>query len=144
MTARQQIKRHEGLRLKPYADTVGKLTIGYGHNLSDNGISQKVADKVFWEDYLVAETDARSMFPKSVWDGWDRLNYPRKAVLVNMAFNLGRVRLKRFRRLIQAIKNRDYAWAGHEMIQSKWARQVPNRAAELAKQMVTGRWTKRA
>ena len=141
MTARQQIKRHEGLRLEPYADTAGKLTIGFGHNLSANGISWRVAEQVFREDYLVAEADARLTFDKSLWD---ELNRPRRGVLVNMAFNLGWVRLKHFKRMIRAIELADYALAAKEMLDSKWARQVGNRAAELAEQMRTGRWAKAA
>ncbi len=150
MTARQQIKRHEGLRLKPYADTVGKLTIGYGHNLSGNGISQKVAEKVFREDYLVAEADARLTCGNSLWG---ELNRPRRAVLVNMAFNLGLPRLKRFKRMIRALefsvgcraagRSAYYALAAKEMLDSKWSREdVPTRSFELAEQMRTGRWAK--
>ena len=41
---RSQLERHEGLRLKPYRDTVGKLTVGYGRNLEDVGISRDEAD----------------------------------------------------------------------------------------------------
>lgn len=139
MTARQQLKRHEGLRLLPYADTVGKVTIGYGHNLSDNGISQQVAEQVFREDYLAAEEDARTAFSKAYFHG--RINRPRHAVLVNMAFNLGLPRLKRFKRMIRALKLGKYAAAAREMLDSRWARQVGHRAVELAEQMRTGRWT---
>ena len=44
------LKRHEGLRLKPYQDTIGKLTIGYGRNLDDRGISKEEAEYLLRND----------------------------------------------------------------------------------------------
>ena len=137
MTASQQIMRHEGLRLMPYSDTEGHLTVGYGH-LVANGISEAVADKLLREDILLAEADARSLLGKS----YRLLNRPRQAVLVNMAFNLGLPRLKRFRRMIQEIELGAYASAAREMLDSKWAQQVGGRAVELAEQMRTGQWAR--
>jgi lysozyme len=144
MTTRQQIKRHEGLRLKPYADTVGKITIGYGHNLTDNGIPEDVAEDLLTTGLEIAAVDAEAL----LWGGdskpeiYEVLGDARAAVLINMAFNLGRTRLATFRKLIIAVQTQDWEAAAREMLDSKWARQVPNRAAELAEQMRTGRWSK--
>lgn len=119
----------------PYSDTEGHLTVGYGH-LIENGISEAVADKLLREDILLAEADAQSLLGKS----YRLLNRPRQAVLVNMAFNLGLPRLKQFKHMIQEIELGEYASAAREMLDSKWAKQVGDRAIELAKQMRTGRW----
>ena len=138
MTALQQIMRHEGFRSKPYVDTVGKLTIGYGRNLGDTGISKKEANYLLRKDYQTAKADARSVFGNA----FDVLNRPRQAVIVNMAFNLGLSRLKRFKRMLRAIRRGNYVVAAVEMLDSRWAKQVGDRATELAKQMRTGRWGK--
>ena len=106
-----------------------------------------VAEKVFREDYLVAEADAAYLVGgiNDVFsDVYDLLNPARRAVLVNMAFNLGRARLRSFRHMLRAVRRREYSRAAHEMLDSKWARQVGNRATELAEQMRTGRWAKAA
>ena len=79
-----QLVKHEGLRLVPYTDTVGKLTIGVGHNLDDKGLSPEAIAFILEKDIDDAEYDARSLFPN-----FDDLSDARKAVLIQMAFNLG-------------------------------------------------------
>jgi lysozyme len=127
------IKGHEGLRLKPYLDTVGKTTIGYGRNLDDRGISQKTANQMFEEDLAVAESDARAVFPTL-----DNLSDRRKIVLVDMAFNLGRVRLARFKKMLRWLRAGDFNRAADEMLLSVWANQVGRRAERLAEYMRQG------
>src|SRR5512146_2123994 len=79
-----QLKRDEGLRLTPYRDSVGKLTIGYGHNLDAKGITVAVAEYILHEDMLDAAEELERALP------WVKsLDEPRHAVLINMAFNMG-------------------------------------------------------
>lgn len=121
---------HEGMRLKPYRDTVGKLTIGVGRNLEDTGITQEEANYLLENDIRQAKRTAEWAFP------WFRdLSLTRQAVVISMIFNLGIKGFRSFRRLIDALEHGDYARAALEMRSSKWARQVGDRAVELARMM---------
>lgn len=129
---RSQLERHEGLRLKPYRDTVSKLTIGYGRNIEDVGISRDEADFMLDNDI-----DQVERYLKTV-DEYNELDEVRQTVLANMAFNLGFRGLMGFRKMWQAIARKDYTEAAKQMLDSRWARQVGNRAQELAEIMRTG------
>ena len=147
----EQLKRHEGLHLAAYLDGEGVLTIGYGHNckawpvdgvrMPGDRISQEQAKWLFQSDLDLAEAQAAYAMP---W--MESLNWPRRAVLINMTFNLGigsassGSGILGFRRLQAALQSGDYAAAAREMLDSKWARQVGRRARELAAQMESGEW----
>ena len=129
------IQRHEGLRLKPYKDTVGKLTIGYGRNLEDRGISQLEAEQLFKHDLAEHKRELLERWP------WvSSLGPVREAVFVDMAFNLGIGGLAKFRRFIAAAERRDFRAAASEMMDSRWATQVKGRARRLARMMRSGQW----
>ena len=127
------LQHHEGLRLKPYTDTTGHLTIGYGRNLTDVGISLDEARMLLRADLAYAEHQVLEAFP---WAEY--LDPVRQAVLVDMCFNLGIGRLEGFRNTLSAIKAGDYAAAAEGMLASKWATQVGQRAHRLAKMMREG------
>ena len=131
---RRDVMAAEGLRLKPYLDTVGKLTIGYGRNLDDVGISKLEAEVLLDHDIASAEIECRKTF---VW--FPDLNDARQRVLVDMAFNMGLTKLLTFRRMLAAVAERDYAGAAEQMLASKWAAQVKGRAVRLAQVMRDGR-----
>ena len=126
----------EGLRLKPYRDTVGKLTIGVGRNLDDVGISEDEAFYLLENDIQKAIQDATDIFGTSVWLSLDEI---RQAVIIDMLFNLGKPRFLTFRKFIQAVKEKDFERAAKEMLDSRWARQVKKRAKRLAYMMRTGK-----
>ena len=131
-----QLHTDEGLRLKPYRDTVGKLTIGYGRNLDDRGITQHEAEALLVNDLRYAEAEIERAFS---W--FTGLGSVRQAVLLNMAFNLGVPRLLGFNRMIDALQRHAWDEAAVEMLDSKWSRQVGERSTRLAQQMRSGRWT---
>lgn len=131
----EQIKRHEGLSLKPYRCTSGKLTIGYGRNLEDNGISLSEANGMLIEDVCSVSIDLRSRIS---W--FERLNEARQGVLINMAFNLGVAGLLKFKKMLSCAEAGDFDSAADEMLDSRWAKQVGKRADELARQMRTGKY----
>lgn len=133
---RDQLVRHEGLRLKPYVDTVGKLTIGVGRNLDDVGIFTEEAMYMLTGDITRATRGLVTRYPH--W--FPALDPVRQAVVVNMGFNLGLSRLARFVRTLGSIERGEYARAADEMLESTWARQVGARARELSDQMKTGTW----
>jgi len=131
---RSQIERHEGIRLKPYLDTATppRLTIGYGRNLDDRGISLDEADYMLANDIDKVERELDTI------DEYAALNCIRQTVIANMAYNLGFSGLMQFRHMWKHLARHDYPGAAKEMLDSKWARQVGNRAIELAKIMRTG------
>lgn len=120
------IKHHEGVVLEPYVDTVGKLTIGVGRNLSDNGISHDEAEYMLENDIKRAVQDVENQ-------SWfkDQPEGIQKA-LVNMSFNLGLPRLLSFKKMIAALDKKDYATAAREALDSRWAQQVGQRAKDIA------------
>lgn len=132
---RAMIVDHEGLRLKPYRCTAGKLTIGVGRNLEDNGISPEEAQHLLDNDLARVERELTAAFP------WFATLVPaRRAVFMDMGFNLGLARLKGFRRMLQAVGRGDWERAAAEMGDSLWARQVGRRAERLAGMMRSGAW----
>lgn len=132
--AKELIKRHEGLELLPYTDTVGKLTIGYGRNLTDRGITQAEAEHLLAGDIQIALDDAMALSGPV----WHHFSPNRKAVLVDMSFNLGKARLKKFKRTWAALHRCDYDSAAREMLNSLWAHQVGQRALNLSEIMRNG------
>jgi lysozyme len=128
--------RHEGLRLKPYTDTVGKLTIGVGRNLDDVGISEAEAMLLLSNDISIARTDAE----KFVW--FHKLDSVRQDVIIDMIFNLGLPRFLGFKNMLHAVEMSNWEEAVVQMLDSKWAKQVGKRAEELAFMMITGSYRK--
>lgn len=127
--------RHEGMRSLPYKDTVGVLTIGIGRNLDDVGISRDEAVYMLMNDIAHYQGELRRGFP---W--FSKLLYPRQDALTDMAFNLGMTRFRKFEHMLAAVEAGDYAKAAEEMIASKWATQVGDRALELAAIIRTGNY----
>ena len=130
-----QLVKHEGLRLKPYRCTAGKLTIGIGRNLDDCGISQT-------EAYLLMENDIQNC-EKQLLDEipeiYNPLDEVRKSVLLNMCFNLGIGGLLGFNNTLAFIAAGDWERAANGMLASKWAKQVGRRAIELSELMRKGK-----
>lgn len=131
MTLTELLIRDEGLRLKPYKDTVGKTTIGIGRNLDDVGISQDEAEYLLASDIAKAEAEAL----KYPW--FIDLSAARQKVVLSMIFNLGPKGFAGFKNTITDIAAGDYGSAASRMLQSKWATQVGNRAVRLAQAMRT-------
>ena len=129
----EQLKKHEGMRLKPYADTVGKLTLGIGRNLEDKGITEQEALFMLSNDVNYFYREINKKLP---W--FKYLDGARQNLLVNMAFNLGVAGLLSFKKMLNHCGDGHYDDAATEMLNSKWANQVGYRAEELAEQMRTG------
>ena len=130
------IKKHEGFRSSPYRCSAGKITIGWGRNLDDVGITEQEAEMLLQNDIKRAEDDLQTIFQADFL--FSALTYDRYSVLVNMMFNLGLTRFKGFKKFIAAINEKDWQRAAHEMLDSRWAKQVKTRAYELARMMEKG------
>ena len=131
MDVQEYVKKNEGLRLKPYLCTAGKWTIGYGHNL-ENGISEYVAEAILDEDIRTAIEDVLAIFSNDKDEFQSILSYNRYIALVDMMFNLGKPRFLTFKRMIQAIKEKNWDKAANELLDSKYAAQVGQRAINNA------------
>jgi lysozyme len=132
---KEQLVRHEGLRLKPYRCTAGKLTIGIGRNLDDCGISQSEAYVMLINDIMNCEKQLQAKIP-DIYNGLDEV---RKSVLLNMCFNLGINGLLGFKNTLAFVKAGDWERAANNRLVSKWAKQVGRRAIELSELMRKGK-----
>lgn len=126
------VKQGEGLRLYPYKCTAGKLSIGYGRNLDDCGITEEEAECLLQHDLETALSEVEKL------DWFQTLNNPRRDVIVEMCFNLGLPKLLKFTKMIKAIKEYNYTEAAKQMLDSNWATQVKGRADRLANRMEKG------
>jgi lysozyme len=132
---REMLIRHEGLRLRPYRCTGGKLTIGVGHNLDDNGITHEIAMLLLQQDIANTLEELHAAYPWIV-----NMSVVRQDALADMAFNLGLPRLRQFTKTLKALSIGDYLEAHHQMLDSLWAQQVGTRARELAQMILTGEY----
>lgn len=131
-----QLKRHEGRSLKPYKCPAGKLTIGYGRNLEDMGISEV-------EAMVMLRNDIEQCYEElSVFSWFEDLDQVRQEALINMLFNLGLPTFLKFKKTLKYVAEGKYSQAAAEMLNSKWATQVGDRAKELAYMMETGAYLK--
>lgn len=128
----RQLTLHEGLRLKPYHCTAGKLSIGIGRNLDDVGISKDEAE------YLLKNDINKILRSAQTLPFWDKLSDNRKLVVLDMAFNLGWDGLMAFKNTLKAMGEGRYHDAANGMLASKWASQVNGRAVTLAQMMEKG------
>lgn len=126
----EDLIRHEGYRTHLYEDTAGILTIGVGYNIEEKGLPDYII-KLLLNDSI---EEAKSELGR-VFEPWKGLSRVRQDVLVNMMFNLGAPRFLKFKKFIKAIKNNDFDTAADEMLASRWAKQVGNRAIELSERM---------
>ena len=140
-----QIKKHEGEVLQVYLYSLELKTLGVGHLLQPNDpeygwevgtvVSQEVVDNYFREDF-----DKHLLETYDIVGGLDefeKLPEPIQHVLVNMCFNLGATRLKKFRNMLYAVHVHDWKEMANQMEDSKWFYQVGNRSKEL-QEMVLG------
>ena len=132
----QSVKKHEGYRNKVYLDTLGKRTVGVGHLCVED----------FWEDNKEYEEKFLMTILKhdlqTAIKGADRvlvecpvLDDLAEEIIIEMVFQLGETGVSKFKNMIKALKIPDYQTAAIEMLDSKWAKQTPERAAGMSSEM---------
>lgn len=140
----ESLKDEEGLRLIPYNDSRGFATIGIGHlidkrNVTKEDLSEwksftsKQAEELFYEDVSKIVLELSKRLPL-----FSKIDGPRKAILANMAFQMGVDGLLDFKNTLKMVENGDYKGAGLGMMTSLWAKQTPNRAKRLSERMIKG------
>ncbi len=130
---KKELKRDEGWKLKPYTDTAGKLSIGCGRNLTNNGIRADEAELMLTND-IVAVMDELSL--SIAW--FDTMDGVRQRALINMAINLGVPGLLKFKKSLELMRKDQWDKASKELLNSKWAKQVGQRAKRIAYMIRTG------
>ena len=133
----EMLKVEEGLRLKPYTDSVGKLTIGYGRNLDDVGISETEAAFFLGNDMAKHALLLDKNIP---W--WQNLDDVRQRVLCDMCFNMGwgdgTHGLSSFPNFLEHVRLGQYKDAAQHGRNSHWFNQVGRRGVRLMLMMETG------
>ena len=133
----ESVKKHEGYRNKVYLDTLGKRTIGVGHLCVENFWED---DKEYEESFLmeILEKDLQSAIDQAddKCKGL-KISDDAKIIIIEMIFQLGGTGVSKFRKMWQALQQDppDYAEASVQMLDSRWAKQTPNRAQEMAGHM---------
>ena len=133
----ESVKKHEGYRNKVYLDTLGKRTVGVGHLCVEDFWED---DKEYEESFLmeILEKDLQSAIDQAD-DMCSNLTISddAKIIIIEMIFQLGGTGVSKFRKMWQALQQDppDYAEASVQMLDSRWAKQTPNRAQEMADHM---------
>lgn len=126
MKLKERIKLHEGKRLRPYKDSLGVLTVGYGRNLDAVPFSDHEINVMFDTDF------ERALIAAQSFAAYDRLNDARKGVIIEMVFQMGKWGVWKFKKFLAAAAKEDWQKAHYEMLNSQWASQTPGRAKKLA------------
>jgi len=139
MNIDEMLEDEEGRKRCVYRDNLGFLTIGVGRLVDPRkpgaGLTDEEIDYLLANDIAAKTAEVRKALP------WiDKLNEPRRAVLIGMAFQLGVAGLLGFHQTLALIATGQFDRAEDEMLQSLWAKQTPARAKRMAKQMATGQW----
>ena len=135
----QQLKNEEGSVAHAYQDSLGFWTIGVGRLIDERKGGLLYPDEI---DYLLMNDIRRKTDGLNDALPWFHLlDEPRQAVLIQMAFQMGVKGLLAFSTTLSHVRVGRYAEAAVAMLESVWARQTPERAARLSKQMETGEWT---
>lgn len=134
-----QLTRDEGYEANVYPDSLGYWTIGVGRLVDSRkpggGLRASEIDFMLENDIEDRVEALRKALP---W--FDTLDEARQGVLINMAFQLGTDGLLAFTRTLGYVRTRAWDLAASAMLDSTWAKQTPERAQRLAKQMLTGEW----
>ena len=132
----QSVKKHAGYRNKVYLDTLGKRTVGVGHLCVED----------FWEDNKeyseemlmnILKDDLKNAIQgaERLLKGCRILDSLAKEIIIEMVFQLGETGVSKFKNMIKALKIPDYQTAAIEMLDSRWAKQTPERAAAMSAEM---------
>ena len=133
----QSVKKHEGFRNSVYEDTLGKRTVSYGHLcVEDHWEDNKPYDKKYLEDIL--EKDLQYAINQGEGMCQDlKVSDDAKFLIIEMIFQLGSAGVQKFRNMWSALGEDppNYFEAHVQMLDSRWAKQTPARAREMAEQM---------
>ena len=134
----ESVKKHEGYRNKVYLDTLGKRTVGVGHLCvedfweDDKEYEESFLMEILQKDLQEAIRDAKELMEEH---GCADIDERAEEILIEMVFQLGRTGVSKFKNMWKALSEHNYVGASFEMLDSRWAKQTPNRAKNMADQM---------
>ena len=138
---REELKIDEGVKYEIYLDHLGYPTFGIGHLVRSTDpesswpvgtlISEDRVYEAFDEDIKIVLEDCERLYPFSFFDLPEEV----QLIIANMMFNMGYSRLSKFVSMHRAVEAKDWNTAADEMVDSRWYRQVPNRAKRLVERM---------
>ena len=134
----QSVKHHEGYRNKVYLDTLGKRTVGVGHLcVEDFWEDDKEYEESFLMEILEKDLSEAIKGANDLMAEHDCMDINEKAheILIEMVFQLGKNGVSKFRKMWEALAEKNYIGASYEMLDSRWSKQTPNRAKAMAKTM---------
>jgi lysozyme len=142
---REELKEDEGCKYEIYLDHLGLPTHGIGHLITewDEEYEKKVGTEVSEErvnECFAKDVETVLEDCKVLYSNFDELPEEVQLILANMMFNMGRTRLSKFKKLKLAVDDEDWMEASIQMEDSKWYKQVPNRAERLCKRMREKSW----
>lgn len=135
---RKRLIQEEGLKLKLYHCTAGKLTIGVGRNVEDRGITHETAMQMLNEDIDICVGELEKNIS---W--FDEAPAKIQEVLIDLCFNMGINRLMGFVKTLHKLKTGAYKEAAEELLDSRYAASVPNRAKRNADIIASMDWSSR-
>ena len=137
---REELKIDEGVKYEIYLDHLGLPTFGIGHLVIDTDpeheapvgtpVSESRVNECFDNDVEVVLGECRKLY-----DDFDELPEEAQLIIANMMFNMGRPRLSQFKGMKAGVDARDWNRAADEMVDSRWYKQVTNRADRLVNRM---------
>ena len=134
----KSVKEHEGYRNKVYLDTLGKRTVGVGHLCVEDFWED---DKEYAEDFLMdilkKELQEAIRGAKQLMEdhGCADIDEQAEEILIEMVFQLGMTGVSKFKNMWKCLAEQNYIGASFEMLDSRWAKQTPNRAKSMAELM---------
>ena len=134
----ESVKKHEGYRNKVYLDTLGKRTVGVGHLcVEDFWEDDKEYEESFLMEILQKDLQQAIRGARSLMEEHSCADIDEKAeeLLIEMVFQLGMTGVSKFKNMWKALAELNYVGASYEMLDSRWAKQTPNRAKAMAKTM---------
>ena len=136
----KELAADEGCKLEIYLDHLGYPTVGIGHLITEDDelygfevgseVSQEHVDELFHADVQRTLRDCEFLY-----SDFNDLPEEAQLIIANMCFQLGRPRLSGFKKMKAAVDSRDWREASRQMLDSKWAKQTPNRASRLSHRM---------
>ena len=136
----ESVKRHEGYRNKVYLDTLGKRTVGVGHLCvedfweDDKEYEEKFLMTILEHDLQTAIKGAKDLMAEN---GCMDIDEIAEEIIIEMIFQLGKTGVSKFKNMWKALSGLDYSTAASEMLDSRWAKQTPNRAQAMSAQMAS-------
>ena len=130
MSLIDSIKKHEGYIPTVYKDSLGIDTIGYGFAIKDLELDKDICD-------IILERKLKDLIAKirSKFQWYNYMPPEIQNIVTEMCYQLGVTGFSKFKKTITYLQNKQWDDASVEMLDSRWAKQTPNRAKEMSERV---------